>query len=101
LLYNQRVAACDRETDRILSAPGASSFCLSKFTLKYSNFPHFSLSGDMASIVAPVKATAAADAAALAHETKTLFADVRSCRAAVSQLQVTAAFLLVTFNLVN
>ena len=74
------------------------SFCsrcqillLIKAHIEVFELPHFCFSGDMASIVAPVKATAAADAAALAHETKTLLADVRSCRAAVSQLQVTAA----------
>jgi hypothetical protein len=45
--------------------------------------------GDISALFAPIKATCTADAAALAHEAKSLFADVRSCKAAVSQLQVT------------
>jgi hypothetical protein len=52
----------------------------------------------MAAIVAPIKATAAAAAAVLAQETKTLFADVRNCRAAVSQLQVTFVLISTSFK---
>ncbi len=46
----------------------------------------------MAALLAPIKSACAADAAALAVETKSLFADVRSCKAAVAQMQVTALF---------
>jgi hypothetical protein len=42
----------------------------------------------MATLIAPIKSACAADAATLAHESKSLFADVRNCKAAVSQLQV-------------
>jgi hypothetical protein len=46
----------------------------------------------MASLLAPVKAAVAADAALLSQESKSLFSDVRNCRAAVSHLQVNADF---------
>ncbi len=59
----------------------------------FSSIPHVNYAGDMAAIVAPIKATAAAAASVLAQETKSLFADVRNCRAAVTQLQVTRVII--------
>ena len=93
LLFNQRIATCDRETDRILSSLGVSLFSivLEPF-LDVTCIVHFGLSGDMATLLAPVRAAVAADAALLSQESKSLFCDVRNCRAAVSHLQVRADF---------
>jgi hypothetical protein len=94
LLFNQRIATCDRETDRILSSLGVSLFSivLEPF-LDITCIVHFGLSGDMATLLAPVRAAVAADAALLSQESKSLFCDVRNCRAAVSHLQVKADFI--------
>jgi hypothetical protein len=94
LLFNQRIATCDRETDRILSSLSVSLFSivLEPF-LDITCIVHFGLSGDMATLLAPVRAAVAADAALLSQESKSLFCDVRNCRAAVSHLQVKADFI--------